>query len=148
MKKILKMPLRRIPRRPPPAESLRAKAAAEAETYEDEDYEAEEPNMKFSHALIVVLALHIIAVGGVFAFNSIKAGHSPSSKLQTKDENSPSAAQAAAEPKPSPARQAPEARAGKTLHRAKPATPLAASRHFTRSPSRPSRKRTGSRPTP
>ena len=106
MKKILKMPLRRITRRPPPAESLRAKAAAEAETYEDEDYEAEEPNMKFSHALIVVLALHIIAVGGVFAFNSIKAGHSPSSKLH--------AAQAAAEPKPSPARQAPEARAGKT----------------------------------
>ena len=114
MKKILKMPLRRITRRPPPAESLRAKATAEAETYEDEDYEAEEPNMKFSHALIVVLALHIIAVGGVFAFNSIKAGHSPSSKLQTKDENAPSAAQAAAEPKPSPARQAPEARAGKT----------------------------------
>ena len=76
MKKILKMPLRRIPRRPPPAESLRAKAAAaSAETYDEEDYETEEePNMKFSHALVVVLALHIIAVGGVFAFNSIKAG--------------------------------------------------------------------------
>jgi peptidoglycan endopeptidase LytF len=113
MKKILKIPLRRIPRRPPPAESLRAKAAADAETYENEDYEVEEPNMKFSHALIVVLALHIIAVGGVFAFNSIKAGHNPSSKSQTRDEN-PSSAQAAAEPKPSPARQAPEARPGKT----------------------------------
>ena len=114
MKKILKMPLRRIPRRPPPAESLRSKAVADAETYEDEDYEAEEPNMKFSHALIVVLALHIIAVGGVFAFNSIKAGHSSSSKSQAKDENATSAGQAAAEPKPSSTRQAPEARAAKT----------------------------------
>ena len=86
MKKILKMPLRRIPRRPPPAESLRAKAAANAETYDNEDYEAEEePNMKFSHALVVVLALHIIAVGGVFAFNSIKAGQTAS----TKGANSP-----------------------------------------------------------
>ena len=44
----------------------------------NEDYDAaEEPNMKFSHALIVVLALHVIAVGGVFAFNSIKAGKAP-----------------------------------------------------------------------
>jgi LysM repeat protein len=65
--------------------------------------------MKFSHALIVVLALHIIAVEGL-CLQLDQGGHSPSSKLQTKDENAPSAAQAAAEPKPSPARQAPEAR--------------------------------------
>ena len=39
MKKILKMPLRRMPRRPPPAESLHAKAAANAETYDQEDYD-------------------------------------------------------------------------------------------------------------
>lgn len=39
-----------------------------------EDCEAEaEPNMRFSHALFVVLVLHVIAVAGVFAFNSIKA---------------------------------------------------------------------------
>jgi LysM repeat protein len=114
MKKILKIPLRRIPRRSPP-ESLRAKAAgADAETYDNEDYETEEPNMKFSHALIVVLALHIIAVGGVFAFNSIKAGHAFSSKSPTKGETASSSAQAAAEPQASPARQASEARAGKT----------------------------------
>jgi LysM repeat protein len=107
MKKILKLPLRRMPRRPPPAEPLRAKATADAGTYDNEDYEAEEePNMKFSHALIVVLALHIIAVGGVFAFNSIKAGQSAS----TKDENAPAAAQS----KPAPAQEPVEARTGRT----------------------------------
>jgi LysM repeat protein len=110
MKKILKMPLRRMPRRPPPAESLHAKAAANTETYDQEDYDEEEPNMKFSHALMVVLALHVIAVGGIFAFNSIKAGQSSS----TKGENGPSAAQAAAQLKPSPAQGANERKAGKT----------------------------------
>jgi peptidoglycan endopeptidase LytF len=111
MKKILKMPLRRIPRRPPPPESLRAKAAANAETCDSEDYEAEEePNMKFSHALVVVLALHIIAVGGVFAFNSIKAGQSASNKGAT---SSP-AAQGAAQSKPSPTKEVVEGWAGKT----------------------------------
>lgn len=110
MKKILKMPLRRMPRRPPPAESLHAKAAANTETYDQEDYDEEEPNMKFSHALMVVLALHVIAVGGIFAFNSIKAGQSSS----TKGENGPPAAQAAAQSKPSPAQGANERKAGKT----------------------------------
>ena len=111
MKKILKIPLRRIPRRPPPAESLRAKAAAaSAETYDEEDYETEEePNMKFSHALVVVLALHIIAVGGVFAFNSIKAG-----QASAKGADSPPAGQGAARSKPSPAKGAIEGWAGKT----------------------------------
>jgi LysM repeat protein len=114
MKKILKMPLRRMPRRPPPAESLHAKAAANADTYDQEDYDEEEPNMKFSHALMVVLALHVIAVGGIFAFNSIKAGQSSSTKASTKGENGPPAAQAAAQSKPSPAQGANERKAGKT----------------------------------
>jgi LysM repeat protein len=99
-----------MPQRPPPAESLHAKAAANTETYDQEDYDEEEPNMKFSHALMVVLALHVIAVGGIFAFNSIKAGQSSS----TKGENGPSAAQAAAQSKPSPAQGANERKAGKT----------------------------------
>ncbi len=60
--------------------SLKAKAAtADAEF---ENYGAE-PNMKLSHAFMVVLALHVIAVGGLFAFNKVKAGHSKvSEKLQ------------------------------------------------------------------
>jgi hypothetical protein len=88
MKKILKMPLRRMQRRPAPAEALRAKATASSGTYEKEDYEIEqeEPNMKFSHALLVVLALHVIAVGGVFAFNSIKAGQAAAAKSAAKEE--------------------------------------------------------------
>lgn len=60
---------------------LKAKAvAADAEF----DHYGPEPNMKLSHAFMVVLALHVIAVGGLFAFNKVKAGHSKvSQKLQT-----------------------------------------------------------------
>ena len=105
------MPLRRIPVRTPPTESLRAKAAANAETYDNDDYDSEEePNMKFSHALIVVLALHVIAVGGIFAFNSIKAGQS---KASAREENARSAAQTA-QSKPSSAERASERITGKT----------------------------------
>jgi LysM repeat protein len=100
MKKILKMPLRRIQPRVPAAEALRAKGTANAGTYEKEDYETEEePNMKFSHALMVVLALHVIAVGGVFAFNSIKAGQTAAAKTAAKENDRPPV-QAAAQPKP------------------------------------------------
>ena len=103
MKKILKMPLRRMQRRPAPAEALRAKATASSGTYEKEDYEIEqeEPNMKFSHALLVVLALHVIAVGGVFAFNSIKAGQAAAAKSAAKEEIARAAVQTSAQPKPS-----------------------------------------------
>lgn len=81
MKKTVKMPLRRPPQRPrPPAAPLRARAAAAEDAYDAEDYESEEPNMKFSHALIVVLVLHLVAVGGVFAFNWIKARQTAEAK--------------------------------------------------------------------
>lgn len=45
-----------------------------------DDYD-EEPSMKLSSAFVVVLLLHLVAVGGVFAFNSIKARRS--SDLET-----------------------------------------------------------------
>lgn len=80
--KPVKLPLRKSPgptskrKRQPATRKVRARAASiepeEADDYEDYEEEAE-PNMKFSHALFVVLILHVIAVGGVFAFNSIKA---------------------------------------------------------------------------
>ena len=61
---------------------LKAKAATADAAAEFENYGAE-PNMKLSHAFMVVLALHVIAVGGLFAFNKVKAGHSKvSEKLQ------------------------------------------------------------------
>jgi len=72
-KRTVKMSLRKPtpPRRAAPMPSRAREAEAD---YEIEDCEAEaEPNMRFSHALFVVLVLHVIAVAGVFAFNSIKA---------------------------------------------------------------------------
>ncbi|HRJ73101.1 MAG TPA: hypothetical protein PLS03_12830, partial [Terrimicrobiaceae bacterium] len=81
------MPLRRAPQRTrPPAASLKARAATADESYdEEEDYGSEEePNMKLSHAFMVVLVLHVIAVIGVFAFNSIKAGQSAAAKKPAK----------------------------------------------------------------
>ena len=102
MKKILKMPLRRTQRGPSPAEALRAKATANSGAYDKEDYEIqEEPNMKFSHALLVVLALHVIAVGGVFAFNSIKAGQAAAAKNAAKEEIARAVARTSTPPKPS-----------------------------------------------
>jgi LysM repeat protein len=53
---------------------LRARAAAmNTHDADFEDY-GPEPNMKLSHAFLVVLLLHVIAVGGLYAFNSMKAG--------------------------------------------------------------------------
>jgi LysM repeat protein len=102
MKKILKMPLRRMQRGPSPAEALRAKATATSGAYDKEDYEVqEEPNMKFSHALLVVLALHVIAVGGVFAFNSIKAGQAAAAKNAAKEEIARAVARTSTPTKPS-----------------------------------------------
>ncbi len=69
----VKMPLKRPPTKTRPGSpKLRARAAIDDQDIEDYEGEAE-PNMRFSHALFVVLILHVIAVAGVFAFNSIKA---------------------------------------------------------------------------
>jgi LysM repeat protein len=43
-----------------------------------EDFERE-PNISFTKALAVVVVLHVVAVGGIIAFNSIKAHKIPSS---------------------------------------------------------------------
>lgn len=50
----------------------------------EEEFEDQgpEPNMKLSHAFLVVLLLHVIAVGGLFAFNRMKADRKSSSKAQ------------------------------------------------------------------
>jgi LysM repeat protein len=50
---------------------------------EFDDY-GPEPNMKLSHAFLVVLALHVVAVGGLYAFNTIKAGNRATAKAETK----------------------------------------------------------------
>lgn len=63
------------PMTPKRTRRLRARAATMNASEEYEDY-GPEPNMKLSHAFLVVLMLHVIAVGGLYAFNSMKAGKS------------------------------------------------------------------------
>jgi LysM repeat protein len=64
--RILKKPLKVTPRK-----KLRAAARSTAK-YAEEDYASEEPNVKLSRAFVVVLLLHVVAVGGIFAFSALK----------------------------------------------------------------------------
>jgi peptidoglycan DL-endopeptidase LytF len=58
-------------RRVVPRKRLHARAASSRQ--EIDDYESEsEPSMKLSQAFLVVLALHVIAVGGIYGFNKLK----------------------------------------------------------------------------
>jgi LysM repeat protein len=68
--KILKT-LSRKPRRQPP-KRLQARVRA-ATTAAADEYEDEEPQTKLTSAFVVVLILHVVAVGGIYAFNEIKA---------------------------------------------------------------------------
>ncbi len=54
---------------------LRASTARRSMNLPDEmDYEEmSEPNMKLSRALLIVLVLHVVAVAGIIAFNTIKS---------------------------------------------------------------------------
>ncbi len=60
---------------------LRASTARRSLAAPDEmDYEEmSEPNMKLSRALLIVLVLHVVAVAGIIAFNTIKSrqGNAP-----------------------------------------------------------------------
>jgi LysM repeat protein len=58
-------------RRTKPARKMQA-TARRIPSRAAEEYE-EEPNMRLSSAFVVVLLLHVVAVGGIYAFNSIKA---------------------------------------------------------------------------
>lgn len=79
----IKLPNRKPapPQNRPPKLKLKASIASRRRSpvapvieEENEDFvEESEPNMKLSHAFVVVLVLHVIAVAGVLAFNSIKA---------------------------------------------------------------------------
>jgi LysM repeat protein len=57
---------------------LRATAARRALGAAEMDYEEmSEPNMKLSRALLIVLVLHVVAVAGIIAFNTIKTRQGP-----------------------------------------------------------------------
>ena len=64
---------------PRPKKKLQATARAARRPVDDYD-EDEEPTTNLSSAFVVVLILHVVAVGGIYAFNSIKQsrkGHDP-----------------------------------------------------------------------
>lgn len=71
----------------PPKKTYRATARRAAPAGLD-DYDEEEPKTKLSSAFVVVLILHVVAVAGIYAFNSIKANRrtreTPASIVATK----------------------------------------------------------------
>ena len=72
----MKMPKLKIafPRR---QKKLQASTAAARRPAGTDDYYDEEQKTNLSSAFVVVLILHLVAVGGIYAFNSIKAARTP-----------------------------------------------------------------------
>lgn len=70
--RLLKLPKLKLPRVAPSPKKLDARVRTGAAPMID-DYDQDEPQTKLSSAFIVVLLLHAVAVGGIYAFNSIKA---------------------------------------------------------------------------
>lgn len=96
-----------------PKKKLRASTARRMNRPDEMDYEEmSEPNMKLSRALLIVLVLHVVAVAGIIAFNTIKSrqSHLPSTSIRPESAQAePVAATASApvakgeEAKPAPA---------------------------------------------
>src|SRR3954452_7642756 len=81
----------------PARKTLRASTARRSMGVPDEmNYEEmSEPNMKLSRALLIVLVLHVVAVAGIVAFNTIKSrqGVLPEASITASPvENAPTAA--------------------------------------------------------
>jgi LysM repeat protein len=79
--KMTKRPVQRMPRR-----KLRTAAARKSARYDEEEYFVEEPNVKLSRAFVVVLLLHVVAVGGIFAFSTLKDRQSSTSTVKNQTE--------------------------------------------------------------
>jgi len=63
---------------------LRATTARRTLAGAEMDYdEMSEPNMKLSRALLIVLVLHVVAVAGIIAFNTIKTRQAPLPPMST-----------------------------------------------------------------
>jgi LysM repeat protein len=116
--------------RPDPRKRLRA-STQKAKSKEEEFY-AEEANVKLSRAFVVVLLLHVVAVGGIFAFSALKDRQQGESAARGGTPNAQS--EAAMEGAPAHAGSAPESgriagfppsNAGERLHRVKAGETLA-----------------------
>jgi LysM repeat protein len=94
----------------------RLQATARAARPAMDDYDQEEPTTNLSSAFIVVLVLHIVAVGGIYAFNSIKASR------KDREAVAPPVTQAAAAPQKVVAKNDAAANASPAEHPAAAAT--------------------------
>ncbi len=98
----------KLPRLIRPRKKLRATTTRRSLASADEmEYEEmSEPNMKLSRALLIVLVLHLVAVAGIFAFNTIKSrqGAFPpaATTVAAPKADAPEPAQAKTEPVASP----------------------------------------------
>jgi LysM repeat protein len=106
----------KIPFRPPKKKKLQATTAA-ARRSREADF-TEEPNVKLSSAFIVVLVLHVVAVGGIYAFNAIKAHQPPAFEDAESPQATPATVPTLADNTATPADSVPVA----------PATPVASAR--------------------
>jgi LysM repeat protein len=115
--------------RDPRAKKLRATTARRsAAPVEDMDYEEmSEPNMKLSRALLIVLVLHVVAVAGIIAFNTIKSrqGAFPPSTSATTTTTRTESSQPAAPPKNDSPALASAANSAALPKRDEPAAPAA-----------------------
>jgi LysM repeat protein len=68
----------------------------------------EEPNVKWSSAFVVVLVLHVVAVGGIYAFNALKV-HQPPAFEETETPPPPATQTVAGTQADAPASPAPPA---------------------------------------
>lgn len=119
----------KLPFRPPRKKKLQATTAA-ARRPREADF-TEEPNVKLTSAFIVVLVLHVVAVGGMYAFNAINAHQAPafddsdsakaqSSAVQQDAQQQPAAATTTADAMPGGAATVPatyRVRSGDTIAR-------------------------------
>jgi LysM repeat protein len=126
--RIPKLPKFRLPpprKTPPPPKKLQARmrtADAPMGAYEDD-----EPQTKLTSAFIVVLILHVVAVGGIYAFNQIKASRrslEAAAPATTPKSASSEPARKSAATQPEPARPAKPAAASQA-HTTAPAAPVA-----------------------
>ncbi|HEY3897861.1 MAG TPA: LysM peptidoglycan-binding domain-containing protein [Chthoniobacter sp.] len=96
-----------------PRPKKRLQATARAARRPMDDYDEEEPTTKLSSAFVVVLILHVVAVGGIYAFNSIKASR--------KEREAVTEVSAPAAPVPAKvAQNDPPAAASSTVHQSTP----------------------------
>jgi LysM repeat protein len=108
---------------PRPKRKLRTAAQRTSSRYLNAEEELDEPNVRLSRAFVVVLLLHVVAVGGIFAFSALKDRQQAESRegVNQAIKASELTAQTAASPSPSTAPVTPGANAAtiRRTHRVK-----------------------------